>query len=149
MNKNKETIIRKLNELLASYEIHYQNLRALHWNIKGQHFFELHEKYEELYGNAQEIIDILAERILTYKTTPLYKFSDYMKASVITENEYISEGTKGVKYIVDAQNALLKLEREIFVLSDTDDDEGTSALVSDLIREKEKSIWMFSAWLSK
>lgn len=55
----------KLNTLLATYQIHYQNLRALHWNVKGANFFELHLKYEELYTRTQIIIDDLAERILT------------------------------------------------------------------------------------
>lgn len=31
----------KLNRLLATYQIHYQNLRAIHWNIKGEHFFRI------------------------------------------------------------------------------------------------------------
>lgn len=146
---NKEVVVQKLNVLLASYEVHYQNLRALHWNIKGELFFELHEKYEELYTHAQEVIDNLAERVLTYQTKPLHKFSDYIKTSVVKENDYISDGATGVQYVVDAQNALLKLEREIFSISSDENDEGTSSFMSDLIREKEKSVWMFNAWLSK
>ena len=26
----------KLNNLLADYQVYYQNLRGLHWNIKGK-----------------------------------------------------------------------------------------------------------------
>ena len=48
-----------LNELLANFHIYYQNLRVLHWNIKGQSFFELHMKFEELYTDAQEKIDMI------------------------------------------------------------------------------------------
>ena len=48
--KRDKKYIEKLNELLSSYQVHYQNLRSLHWNIKGQSFFELHLKYEELYN---------------------------------------------------------------------------------------------------
>jgi starvation-inducible DNA-binding protein len=47
----------QLNSLLASYQVHYQNLRGIHWNIKGVHFFELHVKFEELYLDAQTRID--------------------------------------------------------------------------------------------
>lgn len=35
----------KLNNLLANYQLFYQNLRGLHWNIKGRDFFELHIKF--------------------------------------------------------------------------------------------------------
>ncbi len=73
----------ELNILLSSYQMHYQNLRGLHWNIKGENFFELHLKYEELYTRAQVIIDDIAERILTLGATPLHTFSDYTSNSVI------------------------------------------------------------------
>ena len=41
----------KLNLLLASYQVFYINIRGYHWNIKGEKFFELHGKFEELYNN--------------------------------------------------------------------------------------------------
>ena len=45
----KTEIANELNSLLANYQIYYQNLRGFHWNIQGRNFFELHEKFEELY----------------------------------------------------------------------------------------------------
>jgi starvation-inducible DNA-binding protein len=137
---------KKLNELLASYQVHYQNLRSLHWNVKGSSFFELHLKYEELYTRTQVIIDDLAERILTLGGQPLSRFTDYLNNSLIKENTIISDGNTGVNYLLNAQNTLLKIEKELLVLSEND--EGTNALMSDLIREKEKTNWMFKAWLS-
>ena len=38
-----------LNILLANYQTYYQNLRGVHWNIKGKRFFELHVKFEDPY----------------------------------------------------------------------------------------------------
>lgn len=137
----------KLNQLLSSYQMHYQNLRSLHWNIKGKEFFELHLKYEELYTRAQVIIDDLAERILSIGQTPSSQFSVYLQNSLIKENGIISDGKNGVSYILEAQKSLLQLERELLELSDQENDEGTNALMSDLIREKEKTNWMFRAYL--
>lgn len=142
-----EELRSKLNTLLATYQIHYQNLRALHWNVKGVNFFELHLKYEEQYTRTQIIIDDLAERILTLQSTPLHRFQDYLANSQLKENVTISEGKPGMTYIVEAQNVLIDLEKEILALSGEADDEGTNSMMSDLIREKEKTNWMFSAWL--
>lgn len=139
----------KLNRLLATYQMHYQNLRSLHWNIKGANFFELHLKYEELYNRTQIIIDDIAERLLVLETVPYYNFSQYIEHSLIQENDYITEGNQGMNYIVNAQEALLKLENEILNLAGEINDEGTSAMMSDLIREKEKTNWMFKSWLGK
>lgn len=137
----------KLNQLLSSYQMHYQNLRSLHWNIKGKEFFELHLKYEELYTRAQVIIDDLAERILSIGHTPSSQFSVYFQNSLIKENAIISDGKSGVSYILEAQKSLLQMERQLLELSDEENDEGTNALMSDLIREKEKTNWMFRAYL--
>jgi len=54
-----------LNVLLANYQLFYINSRGFHWNIKGEKFFELHLKFEELYTDTQLKIDEIAERILT------------------------------------------------------------------------------------
>jgi starvation-inducible DNA-binding protein len=139
----------KMNSLLATYQVHYQNLRAIHWNIKGPNFFELHLKYEELYTRTQVIIDDLAERILTLGITPLHRFKDYLKNSKLEENPTIHDGKEGMTYILKAQETILGLEREILAVSDELGDEGTNSMMSDLVREKEKTNWMFAAWLGK
>lgn len=150
MNKKKlETIAEKLNTLLACYGVHYQNLRALHWNIKGENFFDLHIKYEELYNSAQKRVDAIAERILGYQINPFHSYADFIKNSSLKENEYISDGKKGMQYIVDAQDEIIKLAREIFAISDEENDEGTSSLMSDVISDLETKQWMFRAWLGK
>lgn len=146
---NSQKLVQKLNTLLATYQLHYQNLRALHWNIKGVNFFELHLKYEELYSRAQVIVDDLAERILTYDATPLHSFEDYIKESKLKSNGLITDGVKGMKYVVDAQNILMDLEKEILDVSAELEEEGTNSMMSDLLREKEKSNWMFKAWLKQ
>jgi starvation-inducible DNA-binding protein len=139
----------KMNCLLATYQVHYQNLRAIHWNIKGTNFFELHLKYEELYTRTQIVIDDLAERILTLGITPLHRFEDYLKKSALKENATIHDGKEGMSYILQAQETILKLEREILIESADLGDEGTNGMMSDLVREKEKTNWMFAAWLGK
>jgi len=139
----------KLNQLLSTYQVHYQNLRGLHWNVAGENFFEMHLKYEEIYTRTQVIIDDIAERILTLNCKPLHTFAAYLKASVLKELNTTTEGKVGVEYLLTSQRELLILEREILELANETNDEGTASLISDLIREKEKTSWMFRAWLNK
>lgn len=147
MNMDKRTYTNALNTLLSSYQVHYQNLRALHWNIKGSGFFELHLKYEELYTRALLIVDDLAERILSIGASPNHRFAQYLESSTIVENPLIADGKTGMNYLVNAQKILLAQERALLTASSEMNDEGTNALMSDLIREKEKTNWMFAAWL--
>lgn len=139
----------KLNVLLANYSIFYQNVRGYHWNIKGEKFFELHEKFEELYNDLLLKIDEVAERIRTLGSVPEHNYSVYKNISDIQESEKISDGMKAVENILSAFQAIIYLQRDILLLSDEADDEGTNALMSDYIREQEKLTWMYSAFVKK
>ena len=139
----------KLNELLANYQIFYINSRGFHWNIRGNKFFELHLKFEELYNDSFLKIDEIAERILTLGHTPLHTFSDYSEMAQVEEVKNISDGITAIKEILNGYGVLLPLERELLEISGASNDEGTNAMMSDYIREQEKLIWMYSAYLDE
>ena len=137
----------QLNALLANYQVFYINARGFHWNITGEKFFELHAKFEELYTDLLVKVDEIAERILTLGHTPLHTFSDYTAVSTIKEARNISDGKKAMQNVLDSFSNLISLERDILDLAGEAGDEGTNALMSDYIREQEKLVWMYSAYL--
>lgn len=136
-----------LNDLLANYSVFYQNTRGYHWNISGDKFFELHLKFEELYNDLFVKIDEVAERILTLGYVPGHKFTDYLKQANILESIEGSDGKKAIAEILQAFQTLLVKQRHILDLSADINDEGTNAQMSDYIREQEKLVWMYSAYL--
>ena len=144
-----EKEIEALNVLLSNYQTYYQNLRGVHWNIKGKRFFELHVKFEELYNAAQEQVDQIAERILTLGGVPFNTLASYVKHATIPVGENVSDDDKAVRLIVDTLSALLSLERELLNFSDEIGDEGTNSLMSDFISGQEKTIWMLKAYLNE
>lgn len=138
-----------LNNLLANFQVYYQNLRGIHWNIKGKAFFNLHLKFEELYNDANMKVDEIAERILTLGETPLHTFEDYTKQAKIPIGRNISNDEKAVALIVNSLSELLKIERDILEKSGDANDEGTNAMMSDFITQQEKTVWMMKAWLNE
>jgi starvation-inducible DNA-binding protein len=139
----------KLNELLANYSIFYQNTRGYHWNIKGEKFFELHLKFEELYNDLLLKIDEIAERILTLGHTPKHNYADYRITSKIQESVFVSDGLKAVEDILASFQTIIILQRELLTIASDANDEGTNALMSDYIRLQEKSVWMYSSFMNK
>ncbi|MFN3529077.1 MAG: Dps family protein [Bacteroidia bacterium] len=138
----------KLNNLLANYQVFYMNTRGFHWNIKGEKFFELHLKFEELYNDLILKIDELAERVLTLGHTPIHTYTDYLGLSSVKEAKHVTAGREAVGSILDGLQTILVLERELLELSGEAGDEGTNALMSDYIREQEKLVWMYGAWMN-
>lgn len=147
--KESENIVNQLNTLLSNFQIYYQNLRGLHWNIRGKRFFDLHVKFEELYNGAQVNIDAIAERVLTIGGVPLHTFEDYIAQNRIAVGKNISNDEKAVNLIVDSLTELLKIERKLWSDANEISDEGTAAMMSDFISDQEKTIWMMNAWLEE
>lgn len=139
--------IELLNTLLSNFQVYYQNLRGLHWNIRGKRFFDLHVKFEELYNQAQLRIDEIAERVLTLGGVPLHTFEDYLKNNKLAVAKNVSTDEEAVNVIIKSLSDLLVIEREILDKSDEINDEGTNSMMSDLITEQEKDIWMMQAFL--
>lgn len=141
-------IASQLNTLLSTYQIHYQNLRGLHWNIKGKNFFELHLKFEEYYNDAQEKIDMIAERILTLGESPLHSFQDYITNSKIAASTKVADGSTAVDLINMSVKTILEIERPILKLAGDVNDDGTADLMTQFIAQQEKEVWMLRSWLN-
>lgn len=147
-SKKSKELAENLNNLLSDFQLFYMNLRGFHWNIKGEKFFELHLKFEELYNDAQLKIDEIAERVLTLGFTPIHTYSDYIKKSQIKEASDISDGKIALKSIIETLTTIIITEREILNMANDANDEGTNALMSDYIREQEKLMWMLKSYLN-
>lgn len=142
-------VVTELNTLLADYHLYYQKLRNFHWNILGKNFFDLHEKFEELYTDARSKIDEIAERILTLRYHPVSNYSEYLKTSNISESEITLNDEEMVNDIMEAHSILLRQMSKVVAEADEVKDEGSIDLIGAYIREMEKSSWMLDAWNKK
>ena len=147
--KESEELVNELNGLLSNFQIYYQNLRGLHWNIRGKRFFDLHLKFEELYNDSQLKIDLIAERVLTLGGTPLHTFADYIENSKLQIGKNISKDVEAIQLILESLSVLLQVERVILAKAADINDEGTNSMMSDFIAEQEKTNWMLKAWMEE
>ncbi|QNK63335.1 DNA starvation/stationary phase protection protein [Pedobacter sp. PAMC26386] len=148
--KQVKPVVDLLNDYLANYHIHYQKLRGCHWNIKGQNFFTLHLKFEELYTNAQLTIDEIAERVLTLGKPPHSRFVDYIKESGIKEINTIGlQDLAMVDAVLEDMAHLIQLERELLDATSAAGDDGTNDMVNRFMQFKEKTTWMLRSFAGK
>jgi len=142
----KQSVI-ELQLLLSDYHMYYQKLRNFHWNVKGKHFFDLHDRFEEMYGDARVKIDEIAERILTLRAQPYSNYSDYLRHSSLEEANSGMSSTEMVTEVLMDHTILIDRMRRVASSASEVDDEGTVDLIGAYIRELEKSSWMLDAWL--
>ncbi len=144
--KKIEPIVNELNLLLADYHVYYQKLRGFHWNILGKNFFDLHNKFEELYNDAKVKIDELAERILTLRYHPISNYAEYLQLSTIKETSKLKSDVEMVDAILKDHGDLLKQMGRVMHAAEEANDEGTLDMVGAYIGQLEKMSWMLDAF---
>ncbi len=142
-------LVENMNFLLANYHVFYQKLRNYHWNVTGGDFFDLHDKFEELYTEAVGNIDELAERIRVFGKTPMSTLKEYLENSDIqetgtelSEKEMLAEVIKDIEIIDSHLINVVDIAGEI-------GDVATVEIVNAMIRSIEKEHWMLSAFSGK
>jgi len=89
---------------------------------------------------------MIAERVLTLGGTPLHTLEDYIANNRLEIGKNISKDTDAVHLIMTSISDLLKIERVILDETAKISDEGTNSMMSDFIKEQEKTMWMMKAW---
>ncbi|WP_394239492.1 Dps family protein [Niallia oryzisoli] len=142
-----QELIQAVNKQVANWTVLYVKLHHYHWFVKGQHFFTLHEKFEEFYNEANEHIDVLAERILSIGGTPV----STLKA--IIELASVQEATGGESEAEMVQTTCSDFEKMIqelqdaMKLADQAGDEGTGDVLLGIHVSLQKHVWMLKAYL--
>lgn len=145
MEKN-DKVVDGLNGLLADSVVFYQKLRHYHWNVKGRHFFELHEKFEELYTGWADSIDEVAERILMVEGVPLHTLKSLLAAAELGEDESTPDASAMVAGVLADLEAIHDKAGRLIETAEEADDRGTANLLDDLRDGIEKDVWMLETW---
>ncbi len=139
-------IAAKLNSLLASYHVYYQNLRGFHWFILGNSFFDLHDLFEDYYNEAKVRIDEIAERILTIGYKPLSHLSELLEESLISEAEKERTGHEMAEKLIENHTILIKIMRDVIHEASKLNDEGTIDIIAGMLSDIEKKAWLLYSW---
>ena len=137
---------KKLNLYLANQLVDYVKKHNLHWNLKGSNFFALHAKLEELYDEANDILDEVAERILMIGGKPVSTLGEFLALATIKEAPYTTEktGRQMVEETV-ADFELFRTQLEAAIHSDID--EVSQDLLIGMKAVYDKHLWTMKAYL--
>ena len=136
--KKVQYVVKELSVLLADLQVYYSNLRGFHWDVKGHGFFVMHSKYEELYNDAAEKVDEVG-------SAPESRYSAYLQTSEIKEAGVVSCAKEGIDLLLDSYKTLIARERKIIELASDAKDDTTVSLISDFLKDQEKTVWMLVA----
>ncbi|GHH98763.1 Dps family protein [Neobacillus kokaensis] len=146
--KEMEKITDTLNKQVANFSVLYMKLHHYHWYVKGENFFTLHVKFEELYKEASLHLDTIAERMLAVGAKPAATLKEHLEmASVEEASDSESAASEMVEALVDDFDTICKELTEGITAAEDSDDQPTADLFIAIRTSLEKHKWMLKAYL--
>ncbi|MEH1845336.1 MAG: DNA starvation/stationary phase protection protein Dps [Nostoc sp.] len=141
-------IVVLLNQTLAATLDLKTQTKQAHWNVKGTDFFQLHELFDEIAGELEEYIDMVAERVTALGG---YAFGTARAAadnSILPEYPFdILDGKDHVIALADRFAPYAKHLREAINKTDELGDLNTADLYTEISRTIDKRLWFLEAHL--
>jgi starvation-inducible DNA-binding protein len=139
-----------LNQTLATtLDLKTQSKQA-HWNVKGMDFLQLHELFDELSGELEEYVDLVAERITALGGTAMGTARTAAAESVLPEYPFEAvDGPEHVTALADRFGIYAKHLRSAIETTADLGDADTSDLYTEVSRTIDKRLWFLEAHLVK
>jgi starvation-inducible DNA-binding protein len=135
--------VENLNQLLADTITLRDLYKKHHWQVAGHTFYQLHLLFDKHFGEQNELVDAIAERVMTLGGISIAMAAD------VAETTLVPRPPKGreevpvqISRLLHAHEIVLKEARTMARQADQDGDDGTNdLLVSEVIRTNETQVW--------
>jgi starvation-inducible DNA-binding protein len=148
--KNLKAVAKQLCRLLADEFVLYTKTRNAHWNVEGKDFHSMHVFFESQYGELEEIMDSVAERIRQLGHYAPATLKEFLELTQLTEK--LGEKNDGQGFIkeltADHEGIIIFLRENINPFASEFKDAGTSDFITGLMEDHEKMAWMLRAHLT-
>jgi len=139
----------KLNQLLADTMTLRDLYKKSHWQVAGPTFYQLHLLFDKHFGEQEELVDTIAERIQLLGGLSIAMAHD------VAETTQIERPPKGreevpvqLSRLLEAHQVIVGECRELAKRASAVGDDGTNDLVvSDVLRTNELQVWFISEHL--
>jgi starvation-inducible DNA-binding protein len=143
--------VEHLNQLLADTITLRDLYKKHHWQLAGPTFYQLHLLFDKHYGEQNEIVDAIAERIQILGGVSLAMAPDVAETTSIPRPPRGREEVPvQISRLLHAHEILLKEARTMARHAAASGDDGSNDLiVSDVIRRNELQAWFVAEHVVK
>ena len=135
-----------VNKEISNFNVLYTKIHNYHWFVNGPHFFELHQKLEELYTEIGTDMDELAERLLAIGEKPVATLKEYLELTTLEE----ATGKENTEDMVQSViNDFEQLSTEFLEIIEAAEEEDpvTADMLTSMKKSLNKHAWMLRAYL--
>ncbi len=140
-------MVQLLNARLADAIDLRTQLKVAHWNVKGPQFIALHKLFDDIAEDADEYVDLLAERAVQLGGTA--DGTARQVAERTSLDEYAANGSaeQHVAAVADVLADFGESVRKAISASSDADDQDTADIFTEISRGIDKWLWFVEAHL--
>ena len=138
-----------LNQLLADTITLRDLYKKHHWQVSGPTFYQLHLLFDKHFGEQNEVVDLIAERIMMLGGVSLAMSADVAETTLVPRPPRgREEAPVQLSRLLHAHEVVLEEARAMARKAAEHGDDGTNdLLVSSVIRTNEMQVWFVAEHL--
>jgi starvation-inducible DNA-binding protein len=138
-----------LNQVLADTITLRDLYKKHHWQVSGATFYQLHLLFDKHFGEQNELVDLIAERIMMLGGISIAMSADVAEMTLIPRPPKGREEVPvQISRLLHAHEIILKEAHAMARKADEEGDDGTNdLLVSNVIRTNEMQVWFVAEHL--
>ncbi len=144
--KARQQSVDNLNQLLADTITLRDMYKKHHWQVSGPTFYQLHLLFDKHAGEQSELVDQIAERIMTLGGISIAMAHDVAEISTLPRlPKGREEAPVQISRLLEAHESILLSSRSMAKQAAQSGDDGTNdMLVSNVIRTNELQVWFLA-----
>ena len=144
--KARQQSVDNLNQLLADTITLRDMYKKHHWQVSGPTFYQLHLLFDKHAGEQSELVDQIAERIMTLGGISIAMAHDVAEISTLPRlPRGREEAPVQISRLLEGHESILLSSRSMAKQAAQSGDDGTNdMLVSNVIRTNELQVWFLA-----
>lgn len=142
-------VVDLLNCRLSDNVTLYLKTRKYHWNVRGIHFGQLHELFEEQYTLLEAAQDEVAERVRQLGGIAYGTMEEFRNNTALQEQPGVNPPAEQMirDLLNDHEMVIRQLRDDIDSTAEKFNDQPTSDFLTAIVLQHEKIAWMLRAHL--
>jgi starvation-inducible DNA-binding protein len=149
IESHSQAVADELAKVLADENVLYIKTKNAHWNVEGPDFYDKHKLFEIQFGQLDELIDAVAERIRSIGHYAPGSLQSYLDLTHLTEQTRTKNDSQGFisELLSDHESIIAELKGHIKSFSDDYQDYGSCDFITGLMETHEKMAWFLRSHL--
>ena len=136
-----------LKTYLASTFAYYLKAHMFHWNVEGPDFGELHSFLSQIYEDAFDAVDPIAEYIRTAEEYAPGSFERFQELSQIQGQTKVPRARLMLEELLADTQTMKDLSKQVFDASTQEGRDDVANFAADRLAQHGKYAWQLKSYL--